>query len=136
MKKKFFKSFVAFAAVAVVGLGSYKAHEAYMASNMSEEDLFFAENVLALSEDHSSQRQIAKHTVYRLRRYVKGYAWDIEKKKNVPVYGYKNETSYYQTCNSLGEKEAQKYPVCENGRCTNFACAQSQGWSEQSCEEL
>ena len=50
MKKKFCKSFVAFAAVAVVGFGSYKAYGSYLAANMSEEDLLLAENVEALSE--------------------------------------------------------------------------------------
>lgn len=133
--KKIIKMAFAVVAFAAVGLGSYKAYGSYTAANMSEEDLLLAENVLALSEDHSSQRQISKHTVYRLKRYVKRYAWDEQLKKNVPVYGYKNETSYYQTCNTLSEKEAQKYPVCENDRCTNYPCAQQYGWSDQPGEE-
>lgn len=37
-------------AIAVVGLGSYKAYGSYTAANMSEEDLLVAENVLAISE--------------------------------------------------------------------------------------
>ena len=50
MKKKFCKSFAAFAAVAVVGLGSYKAYSSYLAANMSEEDLLLAENIEALGQ--------------------------------------------------------------------------------------
>ena len=50
MKKKFLKSFVAFAAVAVAGLGSYKAYGSYLAANMSEEDLLLAENIEALGQ--------------------------------------------------------------------------------------
>lgn len=133
--KNIFKISFAVITVAIVGLGSYKAYGSYTAANMSEEDLLIAENVLALSEDHSSQRQISKHTVYRLKRYVKTHAWDEDLKQYVPVYGYKNETGYYQTCNTLSEKEAQKYPVCQNGVCTNYPCAQAQGWSDRPGEE-
>lgn len=50
MRKKFCKSFPAFAAVAVVGLGSYKAYSSYLAANMSEEDLLLAENIEALGQ--------------------------------------------------------------------------------------
>lgn len=50
MKKKFFKSFVAFVAVAVVGLGSYKTYGSYMASNKNDDNLLLTENVLALAE--------------------------------------------------------------------------------------
>ena len=50
MKKNFFKATLAVAAIAAVGLGSYKAYGSYTAANMSENDLLLAENVLALSD--------------------------------------------------------------------------------------
>ena len=50
MKKKFFKAALAIAAIATVGLGSYKAYDSYTAANMSENDLLLAENVLALTD--------------------------------------------------------------------------------------
>lgn len=50
MKKKFFKATLAVAAIATVGLGSYKAYGSYMVSNMNDDNLLFSENVLALAE--------------------------------------------------------------------------------------
>ena len=50
MKKKFFKAALAIAAIATVGLGSYKAYDSYTAANMSENDLLLTEDVLALSD--------------------------------------------------------------------------------------
>lgn len=50
MKQKKIKAFFAVAAIAAVGLGSYKAYGSYTAANMSEEDLFIAENIEALSQ--------------------------------------------------------------------------------------
>lgn len=50
MKKNFFRAFFAVAAIATVGLGSYKAYGSYMASNMNDDNLLFSENVLALAE--------------------------------------------------------------------------------------
>ena len=50
MKRKLFKSLFAVAAIAAVGLGSYKAYGSYVTANMSEDDLLMMENVLALSE--------------------------------------------------------------------------------------
>lgn len=50
MKKKFFKATLAVAAIATVGLGSYKAYDSYTAANMQENDLLLAENVLALTD--------------------------------------------------------------------------------------
>ena len=49
MKKNIFKSVFAVAAIAAVGLGSYKAYGSYVASNMSEADLLMAENIEALA---------------------------------------------------------------------------------------
>lgn len=45
---KVFKTTLAVATI-VAGMGAYKAHNTYMATNMSEEDLLLAENVEALS---------------------------------------------------------------------------------------
>ncbi len=42
--------FFAVAAIATVGLGSYKAYDSYTAANMSENDLLLAKNVLALTD--------------------------------------------------------------------------------------
>lgn len=50
MKKKFFKATLAVAAIATVGIGSYKAYGSYMVSNMNDDNLLFSENVLALAE--------------------------------------------------------------------------------------
>lgn len=47
--KNIFKATLAVAAIAAVGMGSYRAYDSYVASNMSTEDLLFAENVEALS---------------------------------------------------------------------------------------
>ena len=49
MKKIFFKAFFAVAAVAAIGMGSFKAYTSYTASNSMNEDLI-SENVLALAE--------------------------------------------------------------------------------------
>lgn len=54
MKKKFFKAFFAVAAIATIGLGSYKAYGTYMAANMTEEDLLMAENIEAISQSVES----------------------------------------------------------------------------------
>ena len=59
MKKNIFKSVFAVAAIAAVGLGSYKAYGSYTAANMSEEDLLLQENVLALSENTGTVRSLA-----------------------------------------------------------------------------
>ena len=48
MKKNFFKATLAFAAIATVGLGSYKAYDSYTAANMSENDLFKFRKFLSL----------------------------------------------------------------------------------------
>lgn len=50
MKKKYLKATLAVAAIATVGLGSYKAYGSYMVSNMNDDNLLFSENVLALAE--------------------------------------------------------------------------------------
>ena len=52
MKKKFFKATLAVAAIATVGLGSYKAYGSYTAANVAENDLLLAEDVLAVSDPH------------------------------------------------------------------------------------
>lgn len=52
--KKIMKMAFAVVAFAAVGLGSYKAYSSYTAVNMSEENLLFAENVLALSDGGTS----------------------------------------------------------------------------------
>ena len=54
MKKNFFRAFFAVAAIATVGLGSYKAYGSYTAANVAENDLLLAEDVLAVSDPHES----------------------------------------------------------------------------------
>ena len=49
MKKKFLKATLVVAAIAAVGLGSYKAYGSYIAANMSDEELLTAENIEALA---------------------------------------------------------------------------------------
>lgn len=53
MKQRKNKTFFAVAAIVAVGLGSYKAYESYTAANMSDEDLFLAENIEAMSNGES-----------------------------------------------------------------------------------
>jgi len=48
--KNIFKATFAVAAVAAIGMGSYKAYGSYVATNMSEDDLLLAENVEAISQ--------------------------------------------------------------------------------------
>ncbi len=60
MKQKKIKAFFAVAAIAAVGLGSYKAYGSYTAANMSEEDLFLAENVSALSQSDVNSHRYPK----------------------------------------------------------------------------
>lgn len=56
MKKNIFKSAFAVAAIATVGLGSYKAYGSYTAANMSEDDLLWAENIEALARDEGKNK--------------------------------------------------------------------------------
>ncbi|MDE5998561.1 MAG: hypothetical protein K2H04_00555 [Bacteroidaceae bacterium] len=64
MKKKIFKAFFAVAAIATVGLGSYKAYGSYMATNMSENDLLLQENVLALSDDNNAKSYCSGSSIW------------------------------------------------------------------------
>ena len=52
---KIFKATLAVAAIAAVGMGSYKAYGSYEANSMSVEDLLLAENVEALSQGGDSE---------------------------------------------------------------------------------
>ena len=70
MKKKFIKATLAVAAIAAVGLSSYKAYGSYTAANMSEEELLWAENVLALSHPENLSGQKV-----RVRAEYLGYCW-------------------------------------------------------------
>ena len=49
MKKKSFKAFIAGAAIAAVGLSSYKVYGTYMAANLPDDKLLMAENIEALA---------------------------------------------------------------------------------------
>lgn len=49
MKKKFFKATLAVAAIATVGLGSYKAYGSYMVSNMNDDNLLFFRKCFSIS---------------------------------------------------------------------------------------
>lgn len=128
---KIFKATLVVAAVASIGMGSYKAYGYYATANMSEEELLLAENVLALSESHAGQSQISKHTVYRIKKSFERWGWDATTGTKFPIYRYDQETGYYQTCNTLSKEEAKKYPKCQNDVCTNYACAEAQGWSSE-----
>lgn len=49
MKKIFFKAFIAVAAIAAVGLSSYKVYVTYMVTNLPDNKLLMAENIEALA---------------------------------------------------------------------------------------
>lgn len=51
MKRVSIKAFIVAAAMAVVGLGSHKLYRTYVASNLSDNDLFVIENIEALAND-------------------------------------------------------------------------------------
>ena len=51
MKKKISKSVFAAAAIAAVGLGSYKTYQSYMSNNILDAETLFAENVDAQAYD-------------------------------------------------------------------------------------
>ena len=57
MKKKFLKLFVAFAAVAVVALGSYKAKKTCQTEIALDKNLLMAENIEALATDESTKNK-------------------------------------------------------------------------------
>ena len=50
MKRKLFKSLFAVAAIAAVGLGSYKAYGSYVTANLAGEKTLLVENVEALAK--------------------------------------------------------------------------------------
>ncbi len=66
MKNKFFKATFVVAAIAAVGLGSYKAYGSYTAANMSEDDLLWAENIEAIGQtiESSANEYRTKENVY------------------------------------------------------------------------
>jgi hypothetical protein len=80
--KKIINMVLSVVAVAAASFGGYKAHGAYVAANMSEEDKILAENVEALSHTESAE-------IYRKEFYDCKY----------PVYGPANKArtvnSYY-----------------------------------------
>ena len=84
MKKNFIKATLAVAAIAAVGLGSYKAYGSYTAANMSANDLLLAENVLALSDNNGGC--VSTNNGYR--------EW-----KTSSVFGSKKE--FYDCCSVL-----------------------------------
>lgn len=89
MKKKFFKATFAVAAIASVGLGSYKAYGSYTAANISDDDLLMAENIEAISQmiENSS-------TTYRRKENV------------LPCYAYKTQKV---RCLGSGENHSDLY---------------------------
>ena len=64
MKRKLFKSLFAVAAIAAVGLGSYKAYGSYVTANMSEDDLLWAENVEAITQSIESSANTYRKLVF------------------------------------------------------------------------
>ena len=62
--KKIIKPILSVAVLATSCLGALKAYDAYN-NDYSQGELMLVENVLALSEDHSSLKHIAKHTMYK-----------------------------------------------------------------------
>ena len=100
--KKFMKMTFAVVAIAVVGLGSYKAYGSYTAANMSEEDLLVAENILALSdpggsnndEEHIKECWIRTGESLNAKHYScsNGDEWSCVKERRSPscsTYKYK-----------------------------------------------
>lgn len=137
MKKKSFKATFAVAAIAAVGFSLYKAYNSYTAANLSEDDLFLAENVLALAENvpngtvlvinghktcHKLVTDKSKKQEYEYQdsdgKWVKGYYyWNYDDSRTayscdlISVKEYRNQdycwASTLKKCSEYGGTEEQ-----------------------------
>lgn len=71
MRKKIFKTLFAFATIATISFGSYKAYGTYVVANMPEKDLVLSENIEALS--NSPEYGVTCSSGYKGTCFVKGY---------------------------------------------------------------
>ena len=141
MKKNIFKSVFAVAAIAAVGLGSYKAYGSYTIANMSEEDLLMAENIEALafgSDGKTTTRncQLTKYKVYK-RMYKDDPSgekvWSESLHKYVPAKVPYVDEQYVQSCDDLEWKKSQAYPDCEYEPYSSYYAAKSDGYTTNTC---
>ena len=130
MKKIFFKSTLVVAVLATSCLGALKAYDAYN-NDYSQGELMLVENVLALSEDHSSLKHIAKHTMYKSVKKLKQNVYDANDKNKLVarIYEYKTITGWWQTCDRTTDPGYKT--KCYNDVCITEACSKAQGWSPQ-----
>lgn len=118
--------------------GAYKSYKAYNL-NLCGADLMLSENVLALSENHSSLKHICKNYVYKLVREHLYYVYQTnDKGESVRVGEYVNfkvDTRWWQTC---AETTNPKYNInCYNDICVTLDCARANGYEpEQPAAEL
>lgn len=89
------KAIFAVAVITAVGSGSYKAINSYTASNMTNEDLLFAENVMALSDNTPTKK----------------YAWS----NNIDCYGI--GAGDYKVCQENGPQNACYEPGATTCTC-------------------
>ena len=113
MKQRKNKAFFVVAAIATVGLGSYKAYGSYTAANMTEEDLLLTENALALSDN------VPNGTVSVITSSITCYVW----KDTGGTYLKGNEVYQKQTVdeeevvNSCGLISIDEYDKCRDKLC-------------------
>ena len=73
--KKIINVVFAVVAVAAASFGGYKAHGAYVAANMSEDELLMMENVEALSDEpcHAAEADIYTYNINMMEGYTQPY---------------------------------------------------------------
>ena len=73
--KKIINTALAVVAVAAASFGGYKAHSAYVAANMSEDELLMMENVEALSDEpcHAAEADIYTYNINMMEGYTQPY---------------------------------------------------------------
>ena len=130
MQKKIFKTFFAVAAIATIGLGSYKAYGSYVASNMSDDDLLLTEDVLALSDPNSGNNSQYTHdggfkdSQMTISRCV-NCGMDVGAGKCSLIYNFKLSCSYTDT----RQVAAHMYDCWSGSRLTEPECkALMQKW--------
>ena len=128
MKKIFLKSTLAVAILTASYLGALKAYDAY-SKDLPQGELMLVENVLALSENHSDLKHIAKHTVYKtVKKFVQNVYDANDKKKLVSrIYKYETITGWWQTCDRTSDPDYKT--KCYNDVCITEACSKAEGWS-------
>lgn len=128
MKKKFLKSTLVVAVLTTSCLGALKAYDAYN-KDLSQGELMLVENVIALSEDHSDLKHIAKHTVYKsVKKLIQNvYDANDNNKLVARIYEYKTITGWWQTCDRTTDPMYKT--KCYNNICITEPCAVAKGWS-------